>query len=69
MKELMMCALALLVLLYLFIAFGSLGLFLLRQRFRLTWALIFGFFTYFALFQILYLPCMMAKTRLSFLGI
>lgn len=69
MKELMMCALALLALLYLFIAFGSLGLFLLRQRFRLTWALVLGFFLYFALFQLLYLPCVMAKARLSFLGL
>lgn len=68
MKELMMCALILPVLLYLFVAFGSMVLKLLHQRFRLTWALVLGFFTYFALFQVLYLPCMALKLRLSVMG-
>lgn len=69
MKELMMCALALLVILYVFLAFGSLVLRLMHQKFRLTWAMVLGFFAYFAVFQVLYLPCVMLKASLSFLGV
>lgn len=68
MKELIMCMLPLLVQLYLFTALGMLVLKVLHQRFRLTLALVLGFFAYYALFQILYLPCMVWKIRLSVLG-
>lgn len=68
MKELIMCVLPLLVQLYLFTALGTLALKLLHQKFRLTLAVLLGFFSYYALFQILYLPCMVWKIRLSVMG-
>lgn len=68
MRELMMCVLALAVSLYLFVSFGSIILKCMKQRFRLTVALLLGFFGYFALFQIVYLPCMLLQIRLSVLS-
>lgn len=65
MKELINCGLVTLLCLYGCLVCGTLLLRLIKQPFRISWAIIIGFFLYFFIFQIFYLPLVLTQQPLS----
>ena len=67
MEDVIIALLAIVCNLIIFFIFGALFLRIIREKISLLWALIVGLFSFFGIFTLVYLPCMLLQTSFIFM--
>ena len=67
MEDIFIALLAIICNLIIFFIFGALFLRIIREKISLLWALIVGLFSFFGIFTLVYLPCMLLQTSFIFM--